>query len=111
MQPLHLKRLTEGLKVTKRSTDDDIDRLFTNVVCIHPPKVISSEKKKLKINLNYPNVFVFVLIFCYSSQEEDLLRIFNKQLDEDRRIVISRSNRNELEKVCSKYLSSFFLNK
>ncbi|TYH39184.1 hypothetical protein ES332_D12G162400v1 [Gossypium tomentosum] len=67
--PLPLKRLTEGLKATKRSTDDEIYKLFTNVLCIHPPK------------------------------EEDLLRIFNKQLDEDRRIVISRSNLNELHKV------------
>ncbi|OMP05199.1 hypothetical protein COLO4_08994 [Corchorus olitorius] len=67
--PLPLKRLTEGLKATKRSDDDEIYKLFTNVLCIHPPK------------------------------EEDLLRIFNKQLDEDRRIVISRSNVNELHKV------------
>ncbi|XVE49752.1 hypothetical protein DITRI_Ditri01bG0106500 [Diplodiscus trichospermus] len=67
--PLPLKRLTEGLKATKRSADDEIYNLFTNVLCIHPPK------------------------------EEDLLRIFNKQLDDDRRIVISRSNINELHKV------------
>ncbi|PIN15511.1 AAA+-type ATPase [Handroanthus impetiginosus] len=64
-----LKRLTEGLKSTKRSEDDDIYKLFTNVMCIHPPK------------------------------EEDLLRIFNKQIDEDRRIVISRSNLSEMHKV------------
>lgn len=67
--PLPLKRLTEGLKVTKRSADDEIHKLFTNVLCIHTPK------------------------------EEDLLRTFNKQLEEDRRIVISRSNVNELHKV------------
>ncbi|KAK8569684.1 hypothetical protein V6N13_046732 [Hibiscus sabdariffa] len=67
--PLSLKHLTEGLKGNKRSTDDEISKLFTNVVCILPPK------------------------------EEDLLRTFNKQLDEDRRIVISRSNINELHKV------------
>ncbi|XVE92899.1 hypothetical protein REPUB_Repub01dG0143300 [Reevesia pubescens] len=67
--PLPLKRLTEGLKATKRSADDEIYKLFSNVLCIHPPK------------------------------EGDLLRIFNKQLDEDRRIVISRSNLNELHKV------------
>ncbi|XWS68494.1 hypothetical protein CRYUN_Cryun04dG0095400 [Craigia yunnanensis] len=67
--PLSLKRLTEGLKATKRSAADEIYKLFTNVLCIHPPK------------------------------EEDLLRIFNKQLDEDRSIVISRSNVNELHKV------------
>lgn len=32
-------------------------------------------------------------------QEEDPLRTFNKQIEEDRRIVISRSNINELHKV------------
>ncbi|XP_038995940.1 uncharacterized protein LOC120120347 isoform X1 [Hibiscus syriacus] len=67
--PLPLKRLMEGLKATKRSTDDEIYKLFTNALCIHPPK------------------------------EEDLLGTFKKQLDEDRRIVISRSNINELHKV------------
>ncbi|XWS63318.1 hypothetical protein CRYUN_Cryun06bG0084900 [Craigia yunnanensis] len=71
--PLPLKRLTEGLKATKRSADDEIYKLFTNVLCIHSPK------------------------------EEDLLRIFNKQLDEDRRIVISRSNVNELHKVLEEH--------
>ncbi|XP_027096917.2 uncharacterized protein [Coffea arabica] len=67
--PLSLKRLTEGLKATKRSVDDEVCQLFTNVMCIHPPK------------------------------EEDLIRTFNKQVEEDRRIVISRSNLNELHKV------------
>ncbi|KAJ9549341.1 hypothetical protein OSB04_021884 [Centaurea solstitialis] len=67
--PLSLKRLTEGLKPTRRPEDNDIYKLFTNVMCLHPPK------------------------------EEDPLRVFNKQIDEDRRIVISRSNINELHKV------------
>ncbi|XP_023004444.1 uncharacterized protein LOC111497752 isoform X1 [Cucurbita maxima] len=67
--PLSLKRLTEGLKTTKRSEDGNIYKLFTNVLCLYPPK------------------------------EEEVLRTFNKQLEEDRRIVISRSNLNELHKV------------
>ncbi|KAE8662207.1 P-loop containing nucleoside triphosphate hydrolases superfamily protein isoform 2 [Hibiscus syriacus] len=67
--PLSLKSLAEGLKATKRSTGDEISKLFNNVLYIHPP------------------------------EEEDLLGIFNKQLNEDRRIVISRSNINELHKV------------
>lgn len=67
--PLPLQRLTEGLKATKRSDDNEIYKLFTNVLSIHPPK------------------------------EEDLLRTFNKQVEEDRRIVIYRSNLNELHKV------------
>ncbi|KAK9052624.1 hypothetical protein SSX86_029254 [Deinandra increscens subsp. villosa] len=67
--PLSLKRLTEGLKPTRTPEDNDIYKIFTNVMCLHPPK------------------------------EEDPLRLFNKQIDEDRRIVISRSNINELHKV------------
>lgn len=71
--PLSLKRLTEGLRATKRSVDDDIHKLFSNVMSIHPPK------------------------------EEDLLRTFNKQIEEDRRIVIARSNLNELYKVLEEH--------
>ncbi|MFS7948324.1 hypothetical protein Hanom_Chr06g00558621 [Helianthus anomalus] len=67
--PLSLKRLTEGLKPTRSSEDNEIYKIFTNVMCLHPPK------------------------------EEDPLRVFNKQIDEDTRIVMSRSNINELQKV------------
>ncbi|KAK4743027.1 hypothetical protein SAY87_001028 [Trapa incisa] len=67
--PLSLKRLTEGLKGSRRSDDNALYKLFTNVLPIHPP------------------------------QEEDLLRTFNKQIEEDRKIVISRSNLNELYQV------------
>ncbi|GFZ15713.1 P-loop containing nucleoside triphosphate hydrolases superfamily protein [Actinidia rufa] len=35
--------------------------------------------------------------------EDDLVRIFNKQVEEDRRIVISRSNLNELNKVLEEH--------
>lgn len=44
---------------------------------------------------------LFLIIFSphFIHQEEELLRTFNKQLEEDRRIVISRSNLNELHKV------------
>lgn len=71
--PLSLKRLTEGLKSTKKSEDNEIFKLFTNILCIHPPK------------------------------EEEHLRTFNKQVEEDRRIVISRSNLNELHKVLEEH--------
>ncbi|XP_060191388.1 uncharacterized protein LOC132621225 isoform X3 [Lycium barbarum] len=71
--PLSLKQLTEGLRATKRSVDDDIHKLFSNVMSIHPPK------------------------------EEDLLSTFNKQIEEDRRIVIARSNLNELYKVLEEH--------
>ncbi|KAL0341526.1 UNVERIFIED_CONTAM: Spastin [Sesamum calycinum] len=48
--------------------------------------------------------------FCYlppvtisKALEEDLLRIFNKQIEEDRRIVISRSNLTEIHKVLEEH--------
>ncbi|CAL5354428.1 unnamed protein product [Camellia sinensis] len=72
--PLPLKRLTEGLRgSTKRSEDNEIYKLFSNVMCLYPPK------------------------------EDDVLRTFNKQVEEDRRIVISRSNINELHKVLEEH--------
>uniref|UniRef100_A0A7N0U1E1 AAA+ ATPase domain-containing protein n=1 Tax=Kalanchoe fedtschenkoi TaxID=63787 RepID=A0A7N0U1E1_KALFE len=67
--PLSLKRLTEGLKDTKKPEDAKISALFSNVFSINPPK------------------------------EDDLLKTFNKQVEDDRIIVISRSNLNELHKV------------
>ncbi|GAA0143307.1 hypothetical protein LIER_04024 [Lithospermum erythrorhizon] len=67
--PLTLKRLAEGLTTNKRSEDHDIYKLFANVMIVHPPK------------------------------EDDLLRTFSKQIEEDRRIVVARSNIIELHKV------------
>ncbi|XP_050375400.1 uncharacterized protein LOC126792927 isoform X1 [Argentina anserina] len=71
--PVSLKRLTEGLKATKRSDDDEIYKLFSNVFCIQPPK------------------------------EEEVLQTFNKQIEEDGKIVMSRSNLNELHKVLEEH--------
>ncbi|XP_010479461.1 PREDICTED: uncharacterized protein LOC104758324 isoform X2 [Camelina sativa] len=71
--PLPLKCLTEGLTGRKKSEENEIYKLFTNVMHLHPPK------------------------------EEDTLRLFNKQLGEDRRIVISRSNINELLKALEEH--------
>lgn len=67
--PLPLKHLTEGLSGRKSSDDNEIYKLFTNVMNLLPPK------------------------------EEDVLAVFNKQLVEDRRIVVSRSNLNEILKA------------
>ncbi|KAE9616430.1 putative microtubule-severing ATPase [Lupinus albus] len=71
--PLSLKRLTDGFKGAKSSEDDEIYKLFSNVLCVHPPK------------------------------DDNLLVTFKKQLDEDRKIVISRSNLNELRKVLEEH--------
>lgn len=67
--PIPLRRLTEGLKPEKVPKDDDICKLFVNIFNLHPPK------------------------------EEEVLKTFNQQLEEDRRIIISRSNLSELHKV------------
>ncbi|CAK8576826.1 unnamed protein product [Lathyrus sativus] len=68
--PLSLNHLGDGFKGGKTSEeDDDINKLFSNVLSFHPPK------------------------------EENLQVVFKKQLEEDRKIVISRSNLNELRKV------------
>ncbi|KAL1362040.1 hypothetical protein HN51_010333 [Arachis hypogaea] len=71
--PLSLKRLTEGFRGAKRSEDDEIHKLFSNVLCVHPPK------------------------------DENVLVTFKKQLEEDRKIVVSRSNLNELRKVLEEH--------
>ncbi|KAI4339614.1 hypothetical protein MLD38_024532 [Melastoma candidum] len=64
--PLSVKSLTEGLKSNKAS---DIQKLFSNIVCLYPP------------------------------QDQDLLRTFHKQVEEDRKVIISRSNLIELCQV------------
>ncbi|GAA0138911.1 hypothetical protein LIER_00564 [Lithospermum erythrorhizon] len=73
--PFPLKELTKGLTTNTRSEedDDDIYKIFNNVICAHPPK------------------------------DEDLLRTFRKQIEEDGRIVIARSNINELYKVLEEH--------
>lgn len=71
--PIPLRRLTEGLKPEKVLKDDDISKLFVNILNIHPPK------------------------------EEEVLKTFNQQLEEDRRIIISRSNLSELHKVLEEH--------
>ncbi|KAG6401665.1 hypothetical protein SASPL_138529 [Salvia splendens] len=68
-----LKRLADGLKPSKRSGDDELYKLFTNVMCLDLPK------------------------------EEDILKIFNKQIEEDKRIIISRNNLSELHKVLEEH--------
>ncbi|XP_029123804.1 uncharacterized protein [Elaeis guineensis] len=71
--PVPLKRLTEGLKATKTTKDNDISKLFPNALFIHPPK------------------------------EEEQLRTFHKQIEGDRKIIISRSNLIELHKVLEEH--------
>lgn len=56
-QPLPLKKLTEGLKAAKQSDDDKMYKLFTNVMRLHPPKVIVSDHF----------IFLFFFIYIYLS--------------------------------------------
>lgn len=72
--PVPLKRLTEGLRAaSKSSKDNDMSKLFANTLFIHPPK------------------------------EEELLQTFNKQIEDDRKIILSRSNLIELHKVLDEH--------
>lgn len=48
------------------------------------------------------------MTFYDTLQEEDQLGTFKKQLEEDRKIVISRSSLNELHAVRKKYFFSIF---
>ncbi|KAL0912495.1 hypothetical protein M5K25_018469 [Dendrobium thyrsiflorum] len=71
--PLPLKQLTEGLRASKPSKGNDISKLFTNSIIIHLPK------------------------------EEEQLRVFNKQIEEDKKIIMSRNNLIELHKVLEEH--------
>ncbi|WVZ07045.1 hypothetical protein V8G54_020391 [Vigna mungo] len=71
--PLSLKRWTEEIKGDKKSEDDEISKLFSNVLSMHPPK------------------------------DENQLATFKKQLEEDKKIVISRSNLSILRKVLEEH--------
>ncbi|KAG6529405.1 hypothetical protein ZIOFF_011603 [Zingiber officinale] len=72
-KPLPLKRVAEGLGVSKSLEEKEIFKLFTNALYIHPP------------------------------EDDEQLRIFNKQIEEDRRIILSRSNLIELHKVLGEH--------
>ncbi|KAJ4733575.1 P-loop containing nucleoside triphosphate hydrolases superfamily protein [Rhynchospora pubera] len=67
--PFPLNRLAEGLKEIKSSKKDNIWKLFTNALFLPVPK------------------------------EEEHLRTFNNQIEEDRKIIVSRHNLIELHKV------------
>ncbi|KAI3996266.1 hypothetical protein MKX01_026734 [Papaver californicum] len=71
--PFSLKQLTDGVKGSKKPQQNELNKLFSNVVLLHPPK------------------------------EEELLGAFNKQIELDRKIVISRSNLTELHKVIEEH--------
>ncbi|KAK8931420.1 Katanin p60 ATPase-containing subunit A1 [Platanthera zijinensis] len=71
--PFPLKQLTEGLRSPKPSKGSYINKFFRNSVVILLPK------------------------------EEEQLRIFNKQIEEDKKIVISRNNLIELHKVLQEH--------
>lgn len=71
--PLSLKQLTERVPASKHSIDDGIHRLFANIMFIPSPK------------------------------DEDILGTFNKQMEEDRKFMISRRNFTELHKVLEEH--------
>ncbi|EYU17673.1 hypothetical protein MIMGU_mgv1a000943mg [Erythranthe guttata] len=71
--PASLGKLIDELRATKRNTSDGANKLFTNVVYIKPPK------------------------------DEDLMKKFCKQIENDRKTMISRSNSNEMHKVLTEH--------
>ncbi|XP_071704963.1 uncharacterized protein [Rutidosis leptorrhynchoides] len=67
--PPSVKQFIEGLKPSSKSEEKNIYKIFTNIISLDPPK------------------------------EEDQLKLFNKQISEDKQLVTSRSNINQLHKV------------
>ncbi|XP_020577100.1 uncharacterized protein LOC110022480 isoform X2 [Phalaenopsis equestris] len=71
--PFPLKQLTEGLRTPKQSKQCDMSKIFRNSIFIHLPK------------------------------GEDQLRTFNKQIEEDKKLILSRNNLIELHKVLEEH--------
>ncbi|KAG2661586.1 transitional endoplasmic reticulum ATPase TER94-like isoform X4 [Panicum virgatum] len=71
--PSPLKRLVGGLKGQKYSRSSDISKLFTNSLTVPLP------------------------------EEDEQLRVFNNQIEEDRKIIISRHNLVKLHKVLEEH--------
>lgn len=70
LQPLSLKRLTEGLKGSRRSDDNALYKLFTNVLLIHPPQVgfFLTALQYWIIRFTYLLiliVYLFQIFFCF----------------------------------------------
>ncbi|XP_020696627.1 uncharacterized protein LOC110109771 [Dendrobium catenatum] len=71
--PFPLKQLTEGLRAPKQSKQCNMSKIFRNPIVIPLPK------------------------------EEEQLKTFNKQIEEDKKIIISRNNLIELHKVLEEH--------
>ncbi|XP_062222011.1 uncharacterized protein LOC133921230 isoform X2 [Phragmites australis] len=71
--PSSLKRLVGGIKGQKYSRSSDIAKLFTNSLIVPLP------------------------------EEDEQLRVFNNQIEEDRKIIISRHNLVKLHKVLEEH--------
>lgn len=69
-QPVPLKQLTEGLKATKTSENNEILKLFSNVICIDTPKVnnqklFSKYPSDLYLNISNSEGFLLMLKWCF----------------------------------------------
>jgi hypothetical protein len=65
LQPLSLKHLTDGFKGGKTSEEDEINKLFSNVFSVHPPKVIVLylyPHKVIKMNQSPKIIFLSILL-------------------------------------------------
>uniref|UniRef100_A0A6N2MX41 AAA+ ATPase domain-containing protein n=1 Tax=Salix viminalis TaxID=40686 RepID=A0A6N2MX41_SALVM len=63
--PLSLKHLTDGLKGEKRSNENDITKLFINVLCLYPPKLIILARSLLSSSLS-----MHKRIDCFAREDE-----------------------------------------
>lgn len=171
-QPVSLKQYIKGLKATKRYEENEMCKLFTNVMYLKPPKVIALSSTNTFRNLSFLCLALLLLflwwrfmdplviccyqlgIFCWNIssqsesldilnqssyinqirlhrqknikrthyhafqliiklldrtrwfnsntlwlQDQDLLKTFVKQIEEDRITVISEGNLSEMHKV------------
>jgi hypothetical protein len=94
-----LKRITEGIKDAMSSKTDNIWKLFTNAIFLPVPKVsVNLDSILRESSDNRRNKGITPVIFL-SFQEEEILRAFNSQIEEDKKIIVSRHNLIELHKV------------
>ncbi|KAK4394692.1 Spastin [Sesamum angolense] len=111
-----------GIKSQQTIWEDEIYKLFTNVMSIYPQRSVMMCTILISQRIHEKNFNVLHCSFdssplddfCYlppvtisKALEEDLLRIFNKQIEEDRRIVISRSNLTEIHKTVNNVVYVF----
>ncbi|KAH6756718.1 hypothetical protein C2S53_000808 [Perilla frutescens var. hirtella] len=100
--PEFLKKDIEKLQGPWGYQVSEMQKLFTNVVCIKPPKLlfpsmnISSLRPQSELRHSSPED---LLMHKQNIKDQDHLNAFNKQIEEDRLAVISEGNLSIMHKV------------